>query len=104
MTKHQMVHAEVPIQNMELMISDMTKEEIDAYVADNLARCLADEIIKNKVFDLEQLPGYDEWSTRFRLSLVVMRPDDYHKLCGAIFGNDFNIIEDGEVIPLINLV
>ena len=104
MSKHQLVNAEINIRDIDLINSTMSKAEKGEYIKHGLANHIAELIISNNLGTLTEHPGDDPLSKRFRLSLVVVNQGDYNELRDAIFRNDFQIIKDGEVKPLITLL
>jgi hypothetical protein len=104
MSKHKKVSAEQTINDVEFMATKMLKEEMDEYIKSNLAHGLAESIIENNLGTLTTTQEFESGSTKIRLSFMVMDLGDYMVLRDVIIKNHINVIKDGDVIPLIDLL
>jgi Holliday junction resolvasome RuvABC DNA-binding subunit len=102
MTKHIPIHAEVQVNAFDMM--GISKEEIEEHVKHDLINKLAEVIVNNDLGTLTKTLDPDNDCMKFRLSLAVVNLEDYNELRNAINRNNFQIVKDGEIIPLIDLL
>lgn len=104
MLKHQLVTSQVSINDIQLLNATMTEEERNKYIERDLVGQLAELIVSEKLGTVSEVRSHNEYRTEFKLSLVVIKQEEYVKLRNAILVNDFQVMQDGEVVPLSSLL
>lgn len=104
MSNHKLITSEVTISEIYLEDSMMSEQDLTECIKHELALGLAEEILKSNITTLLKNKDHMTGDTKFRVSLRVMDVDDYERLVNAIVREGFNIIRDGEIIPLVTLL
>lgn len=100
MSKHQMVTQQLSIQDIDLI----RKEDQEVYVKSQLVLGLVSELMKNNMIEVCTKTDAKSNTTICSISLVTIPQEDYYELHDEVSRHNFQIIKDGKVTPLINLL